>query len=86
MRLRVLLASEPAGTNLIGLCVAGVSLILLRVGAVGVCSCCSPALLLVLLVLLVGVGLGVCRCCLGAGVCVVCSFVLAPWFLRVEPL
>ena len=39
MRLRVLLESEPAGTNLIGLCVAGVSLILLRVGAVGVCSC-----------------------------------------------
>ena len=78
MRLRVLLASEPAGTNLIGLCVAGVSLILLRVGAVGVCSCCSPALLLVLLVLLVGVGLGVCVVAVLALVSALCACLCLP--------
>ena len=86
MRLRVLLLSEPAGTNLIGLCVAGVSLILWRVCAVGACLCWSSALLLLLSVLFAGVGLGVCRCCLGGVACVVCLLVFAPWFLRVEPL
>ena len=87
MRLRVLLVSEPAGTNLIGLCVAGVSLIRLCGGDVDACvSCCCSALLLVVLVSSVGVGVVVRRCCLGSGVCVVCLFVLAPWFLRVEPL
>ena len=89
MRLRVLLVSEPAGTNLIGLCVAGVSLIRLCGGGVGACvsCCCSVSvLLLVVLVSSVGVGVLVWRCCLCSGACVVCLPVLAPWFLRVEPL
>ena len=90
MRLRVLLVSEPAGTNLIGLCSAGVNLIRWCGGGVDACSlwrCSVSVLLVVVLVSSVGVGVLVWRCRrLWFGVGVVCLLVLAPWFLRVEPL